>query len=202
MIEMTEEKTVAFALCGSFCSFDAVLPEIARLCAAGWKVLPMLSFHAASTDTRFGKAAQWKAALREETGHAPIESLTGAEPLGPKKLADAMVIAPCTGATLAKLALGISDTPVTLGAKSMLRGGKPIILAVSTNDGLGASAVHIGALLQRKHIYFVPFGQDDAKAKPLSLKADFTKIQKTMHLALQKKQLQPILLPPPCDGTL
>ncbi len=194
MIEMTEEKTVAFALCGSFCSFDAVLPEIERLVAAGWKVLPMLSFHAANTDTRFGKAEQWKAALREETGNTPIESLTGAEPLGPKKLADAMVIAPCTGATLAKLALGISDTPVTLGAKSMLRGGRPIILAVSTNDGLGASAVHIGTLLQRKHIYFVPFGQDDEQAKPLSLKADFTQIEETIQHALQKKQLQPILL--------
>ncbi len=199
---MKEEKTVAFALCGSFCSFDAVLPEMERLVAAGWKVLPMLSFHAAHTDTRFGKADQWKAALTEETGNAPIETLTGAEPLGPKKLADAMVIAPCTGATLAKLALGISDTPVTLGAKSMLRGGRPIILAVSTNDGLGASAVHIGTLLQRKHIYFVPFGQDDCRAKPLSLKADFTKIEEAIHLALQKKQLQPILLQSPCDSSL
>ncbi len=191
---MNEEKTVAFALCGSFCSFDAVLPQIERLCAAGWNVRPVMSFHAAQTDTRFGKAAQWKAALRQETGNPIIESLTAAEPLGPKKLADAMVIAPCTGATLAKLALGISDTPVTLGAKSLLRGGRPIVLAVSTNDGLGASAVHIGALLQRKHIYFVPFGQDDAQAKPLSLKADFAQIENTLQAALHKKQLQPILV--------
>ncbi len=190
---MNEEKTVAFALCGSFCSFDAVLPEIERLCTAGWKVLPVMSFHAASTDTRFGKANEWKTALAEETGNTPIETLTGAEPLGPKKLADAMVIAPCTGATLAKLALGISDTPVTLGAKSLLRGARPIVLAVSTNDGLGASAVHIGSLLQRKNIYFVPFGQDDYKAKPLSLKADFTLIEQTLNAALHKKQLQPLL---------
>ncbi len=190
---MNEEKTVAFALCGSFCSFDAVLPEVERLCAAGWKVLPVMSFHAAGTDTRFGKANEWKAALAEETGNTPIETLTGAEPLGPKKLADAMVIAPCTGATLAKLALGISDTPVTLGAKSLLRGARPIVLAISTNDGLGASAVHIGSLLQRKNIYFVPFGQDDYKAKPLSLKADFTLIEKTLNAALHKKQLQPLL---------
>ncbi len=199
---MKEEKTVAFALCGSFCSFDAVLPEIERLVVAGWGVLPVLSFHAAQTDTRFGKAAQWKAALTEETGHVPIETLTGAEPLGPKNLADAMVIAPCTGVTLAKLALGISDTPVTLGAKSMLRGGRPIILAVSTNDGLGASAAHIGTLLQRKNIYFVPFGQDDYKAKPRSLKADFTLIEKALHAASHKKQLQPILQQLLCDDTL
>ncbi len=190
---MKDKKSVAFALCGSFCSFDAVLPEVEVLCHAGWNVLPVMSFHAAQTDTRFGKAAQWKTALVEETGNALIETLPAAEPLGPKKMADAMVIAPCTGATLAKLALGISDTPVTLGAKSMLRGGHPIVLAVSTNDGLGASAVHIGSLLQRKNIYFVPFGQDDYKAKPLSLKADFSLIQATLKAALQKKQLQPLL---------
>lgn len=190
---MMREKTVVFALCGSFCSFDAVLPEVENLCAASWQVLPMMSFHAASTDTRFGKAAQWRAALAEQTGHAVIDTLTAAEPLGPKQLADAMVIAPCTGATLAKLALGISDTPVTLGAKSMLRGEHPVILAVSTNDGLGASAAHIGALLQRKHVYFVPFGQDDAQAKPRSLKADFTQIARTIDAALAGQQLQPIL---------
>ncbi len=190
---MTQPKTIAFALCGSFCSFDAVLPEIERLCAAGWQVRPVLSFHAAGTDTRFGKAGEWKNALTEATGHAPIETLPAAEPLGPKQMADAMVIAPCTGATLAKLALGISDTPVTLGAKSMLRGARPIILAVSTNDGLGASAVHIGTLLQRKNIYFVPFGQDDYKAKPLSLKADFTQIEQTLTAALHKQQVQPLL---------
>lgn len=191
---MREEKTVAFALCGSFCSFDAVLPEITALCAAGWQVRPVMSFHAANTDTRFGTAAQWKDDIIAQTGHSIIETLPAAEPLGPKKMADAMVIAPCTGATLAKLAMGISDTPVTLGAKSLLRGGRPIILAVSTNDGLGASAVHIGNLLQRKNIYFVPFGQDDYQAKPLSLKADFGLIAPTLRQALQKKQMQPLLV--------
>lgn len=187
-------QTVVFALCGSFCTFEAVMPQIQRLCAVGWEVLPLMSYSAANLDTRFGKAAAWRARLEELTGHMPITTLQGAEPLGPQKLAQAMIVAPCTGTTLAKLALGQSDTPVTLGVKSMLRNGRPIILAPSTNDGLSGSAVNLGQLLQRKHFYFVPFGQDDSFKKPASLKSDMTLLPDTLTCALNGVQLQPILL--------
>lgn len=187
-------RTVVFALCGSFCTFDAVMPQIERLTARGWDVLPLLSFSAGSMDTRFGRAGDWRAKLEELTGHQPIDSIQGAEPLGPAGMACAMIVAPCTGTTLARLALGLSDTPVTMGVKSMLRGGLPIILAPSTNDGLGASAGNIAALLQRKHFYFVPFGQDDSYKKPCSLKSDFTLLPDTLEAALRGVQIQPLLL--------
>lgn len=187
-------RTVVFALCGSFCTFDAVMPQIERLTARGWDVLPLLSFSAGSMDTRFGRAGDWRAKLEELTGHQPIDSIQGAEPLGPAGMACAMIVAPCTGTTLARLALGLSDTPVTMGVKSMLRGGLPIILAPSTNDGLGASAGNIAALLQRKHFYFVPFGQDDSYKKPCSLKSDMSLLPDTLDCALRGIQLQPLLL--------
>lgn len=187
-------RTVVFALCGSFCTFDAVMPQIERLTARGWDVLPLLSFSAGSMDTRFGRAGDWRAKLEELTGHQPIDSIQGAEPLGPAGMACAMIVAPCTGTTLARLALGLSDTPVTMGVKSMLRGGLPIILAPSTNDGLGASAGNIAALLQRKHFYFVPFGQDDSCKKPCSLKSDMNLLPDTLDCALRGIQLQPLLL--------
>ena len=187
-------RTVVFALCGSFCTFDAVMPQIERLTARGWDVLPLLSFSAGSMDTRFGRAGDWRAKLEELTGHRPIDSIQGAEPLGPAGMACAMIVAPCTGTTLARLALGLSDTPVTMGVKSMLRGGLPIILAPSTNDGLGASAGNIAALLQRKHFYFVPFGQDDSYKKPCSLKSDMNLLPDTLDCALRGIQLQPLLL--------
>lgn len=187
-------RTVVFALCGSFCTFDAVMPQIERLTARGWDVLPLLSFSAGSMDTRFGRAGDWRAKLEGLTGHQPIDSIQGAEPLGPAGMACAMIVAPCTGTTLARLALGLSDTPVTMGVKSMLRGGLPIILAPSTNDGLGASASNIAALLQRKHFYFVPFGQDDSYKKPCSLKSDMNLLPDTLDCALRGIQLQPLLL--------
>lgn len=187
-------RTVVFALCGSFCTFDAVMPQIERLTARGWDVLPLLSFSAGSMDTRFGRAGDWRAKLEKLTGHQPIDSIQGAEPLGPAGMACAMIVAPCTGTTLARLALGLSDTPVTMGVKSMLRGGLPIILAPSTNDGLGASAGNIAALLQRKHFYFVPFGQDDSYKKPCSLKSDMNLLPDTLDCALRGIQLQPLLL--------
>lgn len=192
--ENARPRTVVFALCGSFCTFDAVTPQIARLCAAGWEVRPLLSYSAGGMDTRFGRAADWRARLEEITGHMPIDSLQGAEPLGPKNMADAMVIAPCTGATMARLAAGLSDTPVTLAAKSLLRGGKPIVVAPSTNDGLAGSAPALAQLLLRKHYYFVPFGQDDCYHKPSSLKSDFTLIPDTLECALRGVQVQPVLL--------
>lgn len=189
-----ENRTVVFALCGSFCTFDKVLPQAERLVKMGMRVLPLMSFNAAGLDTRFGKAAAWQRRLAEVTGQEPITTLQGAEPLGPQNMADAMVVAPCTGTTLAKLALGISDTPVTLGVKSMLRGGRPILLAPSTNDGLGASAAHLAALANRKHFYFVPLMQDDYLKKPASLQSDFTLLPDALACALRGRQLQPVLL--------
>ena len=187
-------RTVVFALCGSFCTFETVLPQIIRLRACGWEVLPMLSYAASALDTRFGRAADWKQRLEEATGHRPLEDLRGAEPLGPKHMAQALVIAPCTGTTMALLAAGISATPVTLAAKSMLRGGRPVVIGVSTNDGLSGSVGALAALLQRKNYYFIPFGQDDSYKKPCSLKADFTQLPDTLEAALRGVQLQPILL--------
>ena len=189
--------TVAFALCGSFCTFGAAVPQAARLAALGWQVIPVMSFAAASTDTRFGSAAGWKAKLEAAAGRPALDTLTGVEPLGPKHMADALVIAPCTGATLARLAAGLSDTPVTLAAKSLLRAGRPVVVAVSTNDGLGASGENIARLMQRKHFYFVPYGQDDPAAKPQSLKADLTLIPRTLKEAMAGRQIQPVLLQRP-----
>ena len=187
-------RTVVFALCGSFCSFGAVLPQVEQLQQRGWNVLPLLSASAAALDTRFGTAADLKATLRAMTGHEPLTTLQQAEPLGPQKLAEALVIAPCTGTTLSLLAQGVSSTAVTLAAKSLLRGGRPVVVAPSTNDGLSGSAPSLAALPQRKHFYFVPFGQDDSFKKPNSLKSDFTLLPDTLESALHGVQLQPLLL--------
>lgn len=188
------KRTAAFALCGSFCSFSAVLPQIQVLTARGWEILPILSASAAGLDTRFGTAAALRQTLLKLTGHEPLTTLQGVEPLGPQKLADALIIAPATGTTMALLAEGISATPVTLAAKSLLRGGRPVILAPSTNDGLAGSAPALGQLLQRRSYYFVPFGQDDCYKKPRSLKSDFTLLPDTLDAALRGVQLQPMLV--------
>lgn len=187
-------RTVVFALCGSFCSIDTVLPQIQRLTARGWQVMPVLSISAATQDTRFGTAAELRARLETLTGRVPLDTLQQVEPLGPHKLADAMVIAPATGTTISLLAAGISSTPVTMAAKSLLRVSRPIVVAPSTNDGLAGSAPALAALLQRKHYYFVPFGQDDSFKKPASLKSDFSLIPDTLECALRGVQLQPVLL--------
>ena len=148
---------------------------------------------AAKQDTRFGTGQFWQERLEALTGHAVLDTLQAVEPLGPKKLVSALVIAPCTGATLARLAEGLSDTPVTLAAKSLLRVGCPVVIAVSTNDGLGASGENIARLYQRKHYYFVPYGQDDPNTKPQSLKARFELLPQTLEAALEERQLQPVL---------
>ena len=189
--------SLAFALCGSFCTFEAAVPQAARLAALGWQVLPVMSFAAAATDTRFGPAAGWKARLEAAAGRPGLDTLTAVEPLGPQGLAQALVIAPCTGATLARLAAGLSDTPVALAAKSLLRAGRPVVVAVSTNDGLGASGENIARLMQRKHFYFVPFAQDDPVHKPQSLKADLALVPETLAAALEGRQIQPVLLQRP-----
>ena len=187
--------TVGFALCGSFCTYDRVFPAM-ELLARDYRVIPIFSQTSASTDSRFGTAREHLQQAADICGETPLLTVPEVEPIGPKKLLDALVIAPCTGNTLAKLAHGIADTPVTMAAKSHLRNGRPVIIAVSTNDGLAAAAENIGRLLVRKHYYFVPFGQDDPLRKPNSLVAVFSMIPQTLELALQGQQLQPILHQP------
>lgn len=188
------EKRLAFAMCGSFCTFDTVLAQAEKLVAGGIRLLPVMSTAAAETDTRFGTAASFRQRLSRLTDAAVITTIVGAEPLGPQNMAEALLIAPCTGNTLGKLAGGITDTPVTMAAKSMLRTGRPVILAISTNDGLAGAFQNIGRLMNVKNIYFVPFGQDDPLHKPTSLQADFTLLQSAVESALRARQLQPVLL--------
>ena len=184
---------VGFAMCGSFCTFSRAFEQAGRLRGMGAAVTPVMSFNASSLDTRFGKAADNVAKLEELCGSKAILTLEDAEPIGPKGMFDIYVICPCTATTMGKLANAIYDTPVTLGAKSHLRGGRPVLIALSTNDGLSGSAENIGKLLNRKHVYFVPFGQDDPAKKPRSLQADFALLGETVEAALRGEQLQPIL---------
>lgn len=185
--------TIGFALCGSFCTYSRVFPIMEQL-SKTCDIIPIFSESAYGTDSRFGTAAEHIEKAEAICRKAPLHTLTEVEPIGPKRLLDALVIAPCTGNTLAKLAHSIADGPVTMAAKSHLRNGRPVIVAVSTNDALAGAAENIGKLLARKHYYFVPFGQDDAFGKPTSIVADFSKIPQTLEWALEGKQLQPILL--------
>ena len=159
-----------------------------------YTIVPIVSETAAATDTRFGTAAEFLQQLEKLTGRRPIRTIAEAEPIGPKKLLDVLVIAPCTGNTIGKLACGITDTSVTMAAKAHLRNGRPVIVAVASNDGLSGSASNLGALLNRKGYYFVPFGQDDPEKKPCSLMADFSRIGETVEAALAGRQVQPMLL--------
>ena len=188
--------TVGFAICGSFCTFKAVFEEVKRLKDAGYDIIPIMSDNSYTLDTRFGDAVHWRRQFTEITGNRIIHTIPQAEPIGPQKLLDALIIAPCTGNTLAKLTWGVTDTSVTLAAKAHLRNGRPLIIAPSTNDALSNAGKNIGALLNYKNIYFVPFGEDDAMKKPTSMVADFTQIQPTLELALKGKQIQPIILEP------
>lgn len=189
------KETVGFALCGSFCTFKKVIPQIKKLVDEGYKVIPIMSPTAYSTDTRFGKACDFNKEIEEICNEKIIYTISGAEPIGPKELLDALIIAPCTGNTLGKLANGISDTSVTLATKAHLRNQRPVIIAVSTNDALGTSARNIGTLMNSKHIYFVPMRQDDHINKPNSIVADFNYIPDTVREVLETKtQPQPILL--------
>ena len=188
------KERVGFALCGSFCTHQRVLEELERLCGEYETVLPIVSGICQSTDTRFGRAEDFLARVEGLTGHRAVCTVCEAEPLGPKRLLDALVIAPCTGNTLGKLAHGITDTAVTMAAKAHLRNGRPLVLAASTNDGLGASAPNLGLLLNRRNVFFVPFGQDDYEGKPASLVADFTLVPETIEAAVRGEQLQPLLL--------
>ena len=184
---------IGFALCGSFCTYDRVFPMMEDLRKIH-DVTPIFSEAAYSVDSRFGTAEEHIAKAEAICGVPPLHALSQVEPIGPKRLLDALIIAPCTGNTLAKLAHSIADGPVTMAAKSHLRNGRPVIIAISTNDALAGAAENIGKLLARKHFYFVPFGQDDAFGKPTSMVADFSKIPQTLELALEGKQIQPMLL--------
>ncbi len=189
-----EGLTVGFAVTGSFCTLETAIKQISQLKAAGANVIPIMSEIVEKTDTRFGSAEHFKSAMTELSGNSIISTIKDAEPFGPKKLLDALVIAPCTGNTLSKLANGINDTCVTMAAKAHLRNLKPVVIAVSTNDALGASARNIGQLLLAKNIYFVPYGQDDPIKKPNSMIAKFNLIVPAVEAAVEGKQLQPIII--------
>lgn len=189
-------KRVGFALCGSFCTFSRAIPQIDALINAGYEVLPIMSYNASHTDTRFGKAEDFIREIEEKAGRKIIGTLNEAEPIGPKSMTDIMLIAPCTGNTISKLSYGITDTPVAMAAKSHLRQEKPLVLAIATNDALGASAQSIGRMLNTKHVFFVPFGQDSPTKKPRSLVAEFELIPRAIEAALSGRQLQPILISP------
>lgn len=189
-----KQPTIGFALTGSFCTFEKALGQMEELVRRGYQVLPVLSFNAGMLDTRFMKADKLRQRIVEITGHEPIETLVDAEPIGPQKLCDLFVIAPATGNSLSKLVNGQFDTPALLGAKSHLRNENPLVLAVSTNDGLGAAAQNIGKLLTWRNVYFVPFGQDDPVKKPRSLVADFEQLPRTIAAAMAGVQIQPMLI--------
>lgn len=184
---------VGCAMTGSFCTFERVFEVWRRLRELGAEIVPIMSFNAADTDTRFYAAAEARRIFEEISGRKILKTIAEVEPVGPKKLLDVLVIAPCTGNTMAKLANGIADTPVTLAAKSHLRNGRPVLIAPSSNDALGANALNIGKLLNLKQIFFVPFCQDDPENKPNSIVAHFEKIPESIAYSLQNRQIQPIL---------
>ncbi len=186
-------RKVGFALCGSFCTFSEAINQIEELILNGADVFPIMSFNAYSVDTRFGKAEDHIKRIESLCNKKIISSIAEAEPIGPKKLIDLLIIEPCTGNTLGKLANGITDTPVTLAAKAHLRNERPVLIAVSTNDALTASAVNIGKLLNTKNIFFVPMRQDSPENKTRSVVADFSQTVKSAQAALQGKQIQPII---------
>lgn len=188
---------VGFCMCGSFCTFSKVIPIMQKLVDEGAEVFPIMSETAFSTDTRFGKAREHIERIEKICSKKIISSLVQAEPIGPKKMLDVLIIEPCTGNTLSKLANGITDGCVTMAAKAHLRNMRPVLIAVSTNDGLSTSAKSIGVLQNRKNVYFVPYTQDDPFLKENSLVADFEKTIVAMHLALEGRQMQPVILQNP-----
>ncbi len=184
---------IGYAICGSFCTHAQSISALEKV-ASEHEVLPILSFCASGTDTRFGRAADLIEKVTSITGHAPVMTIKDAEPLGPKTPLEALVIAPCTGNTLAKLACAITDTPVTMAAKAHLRSDRTLLLAVASNDALAANLSNIGAVLLRKNVFFVPMRQDDVTAKPHSLVADFSLIPEALSAALESRQLRPLFL--------
>lgn len=191
-----EAIRVGYAFCGSFCTYDRAMAALEQVRARFEDVVPIVSETSAATDTRFGNAHDFLREMERICGRRVVDTIAKAEPIGPQGLLDVLVICPCTGNTLAKLACGITDTAVTMAAKAHLRNGRPLVIAVSTNDALAGSAKNIGALLDKKNVYFVPFHQDDPVRKPTSVVADFGQVTQTIEAALAGKQLQPLLLGP------
>lgn len=191
-----EQVRVGFAFCGSFCTYSMAMEALERVHAKFGDVTPIVSEASAAIDTRFGAAHDFMREMERICGRRVIDTIAKAEPIGPKKLLDVLVICPCTGNTMAKLANGVTDGAVTMAAKAHLRNGRPLVLCPATNDGLAGSAKNIGALLDKKHVYFVPFRQDDPVSKPTSLVADFSLVPQAISAALRGEQLQPLLLGP------
>jgi dipicolinate synthase subunit B len=189
-------KKIGIALTGSYCTFDKVFPQIERLVKENANVYTIFSYQSQSTDTRFGKAVDFLRQAKEITGTEPIITITEAEKLGPNNILDTIVVAPCTGNTLAKMANGITDSPVLMATKGLLRNNKPVILAISTNDALSNNLKNIGLLINTKNIFFVPFSQDNYKGKPHSMVAHFELILPTIESALEGRQQQPIIMAP------
>ncbi len=189
-----EKIRLGFAMCGSFCTFAEVIPQMEILKTLGYDITPIMSGAAYFTDSRFGPAEGFRREVEQICGKEIIHTIPASEPIGPKGLLDLLVIAPCTGNTLSKLANGITDTPVTMAAKAHLRNDRPVLLAIASNDALAAGAVSIAQLLNRKNIFFVPFGQDDPMKKCTSCIADFSLLPVSVEKALEKKQIQPLLI--------
>ncbi len=189
-------KNIGIAFTGSYCTFDKVFPEIERLVKENANVYTIFSEQSQKTDTRFGKAADFLKQAKDMTGNEPILTIAEAEKLGPNNILDTIAIAPCTGNTLSKMANAITDSPVLMAAKGLLRNNKPVILTISTNDALSNNLKNIGLLINSKNIYFVPFGQDNYKGKPHSMVADFTLLLPSIENALEGRQLQPVILGP------
>lgn len=187
---------IGMAVTGSYCTYDKIFEEMKNLAEKGANIYTIFSDHASATDSRFGKAGDFMALAKEVTGKEPIITIPDAEPMGPKGLLDILVIAPCTGNTLSKLANGISDTSVLMAAKGHLRNNKPLVISLSTNDALGMNLKNIGILLNTKNIYFVPFGQDNYEIKPNSMIAHTYLLADTIDLALRGKQIQPVIVSP------
>jgi dipicolinate synthase subunit B len=189
---MSETLRIGLVLTGSFCTFEKALAAAEKL-AEKYDVTALMSETAYATDTRFGAAAEFVSRLEQITGKPVLHTIAQAEPIGPQGMFDVLAVAPCTGGTLAKLALGITDTAATMAVKSQLRGGRPVVLAFGSNDGLGASARNLGALLTRRDIYFLPMYQDDPLEKPRSLAGDYDRLEAAILAALAGRQLQPII---------
>lgn len=189
-----KDKKIGFILTGSFCTFSKTIPKMKELIEKGAEVIPIMSFNSYNLDTKFGKAQDFINEIEEITGKKIIHTIQEAEPIGPKRLTDIMVVAPCSGNTMAKLACDIIDTPATMAVKSHLRNNLPVVIAPSTNNGLSGNAKNIGILLNRKHYYFVPFRQDNPITKPRSIVFDSEYIVKTIESALEHEQIEPILL--------
>lgn len=189
-----EGVKIGFVFTGSFCTFSKVIPKMKLLVKSGAKIIPIMSFNSYNLDTKFGKAKDFIEKIENITGNSIIHSITDAEPIGPKNMTDIMIIAPCSGNTMAKLSYDIIDTPATMAAKSHLRNNRPLVIAPSTNNGLSGNAENIGRLLNRKNYYFVPFRQDNPITKPRSIVFDEEYIIKTLEYALNNEQIRPILI--------